>query len=448
MQVIHTRAPQKLLVELASSKVIRSDQVNLCRAYLKQNPQATSDALGQFLLNEGALTPYQVEQLVEGNVDRLIFPSYILLDVIGKGSLGNVFKVRRLENDQTYVIKQVSERNKENIAKFSAELQSFSQFRSRAIVPLVHLFAHRGKICLVWPYVDPQQCGHTLTRLVEESGKLSPKETVQIVLQVVKALCTVHQKGLFHGTLHPSNLSVSPKRAVRVLDFGIGFLLSVGRQESLLDTMTHASQIASHLNCSSPETINDTTVRAPAGDQYSIGCILHYCLTGQFPFHEANPVKKMLAHQFDPPTPVRELNPDVPKSLEAMILRLLEKEPEDRYPATEDLLADLEAICKPARPPAKPASATVSQPPARSPVAPPQSPTTSPSGTAPSAMEKLIYGSKESKEVAPVPEPPKPSKAVAPSAKLMGKGPLTSPVLWGGVVVGVFLLSLLAYALL
>ena len=137
---------------------------------------------------------------------------------------------------------------------------------------------------------------------------------------------------------------IGADRRVRVLDFGVGFVLTSDRGKAILDTMTNGKTLAKGLDCASPESILDSLARSPAGDQYSLGCILYRCLTGTYPFPYDNPVKKMLAHQNEYPTPVRELSPETPPALADVVDRLMQKAPEDRYADIGEAVKELQAI--------------------------------------------------------------------------------------------------------
>src|SRR5204863_151721 len=112
--------------------------------------------------------------------------------------------------------------------------------------------------------------------------------------------------------LGPSILMSGADAPVRILDFGIGCLLAETEGESLVDTMSTANSVSSGLDCASPESIMDPTNLTPIGDQYSLGCVMYYCLTGRYPFPDGSAAEKMMAHQFKEPRPLRELNPEVP----------------------------------------------------------------------------------------------------------------------------------------
>ncbi len=137
---------------------------------------------------------------------------------------------------------------------------------------------------------------------------------------------------------------IGPNHELKILDFGIGCLLAETEGESLVDTMSTANSVASGLDCASPESIMDPTNLTPAGDQYSLGCILYYMLTGQYPFPDGSAAEKMMAHQFKTPTPIHELSPDVPADLVAIVERLMKKTPQERFASTSEIVQELKHL--------------------------------------------------------------------------------------------------------
>src|SRR5436190_4597458 len=135
-------------------------------------------------------------------------------------------------------------------------------------------------------------------------------------------------------------------RQVHPLDFGIGCLLAETESESLVDTMSTANAVASGLDCASPESIMDPTNLTPAGDQYSLGCVLYYCLTGQYPFPDGTSAEKMMAHQLKQPTSVRDLNPEATVELAEVIERLLQKKPENRFASAGAIVEALQPLAR------------------------------------------------------------------------------------------------------
>src|SRR5439155_1441517 len=198
---------------------------------------------------------------------------------------------------------------------------------------------------------NPRAEATTLAALVQQGGKLPPNLATLYGVQIAQGLTVAHQNNLFHGLLKPSNIMIGPDNQARLLDFGIGSLLVENEGESLVDTMSTANTLTSGLDCASPESIMEPTNRTPTGDQYSLGCVLYYCLTGRVPFPEGSAVEKMMAHQSKEPMEIRELAPDVPEGLAAIVKKLMAKTPDGRYAgcdqvveALEPFLGDLQAM--------------------------------------------------------------------------------------------------------
>src|SRR5947208_1446222 len=138
----------------------------------------------------------------------------------------------------------------------------------------------------------------------KRQGKLTPEQAATLGLQVAEGLDVCQKESLIHGLIKPSNLMLGADQQMRILDYGIGCLLAETEGESLVDTMSTANSVASGLDCASPESIMDPTNLTPLGDQYSLGCILYFMLTGQCPFPDGSAAEKMMAHQFKEATPI------------------------------------------------------------------------------------------------------------------------------------------------
>jgi serine/threonine-protein kinase len=224
-----------------------------------------------------------------------------------------------------------------NVRIARRKVRLFEQCKHPAVVPFVDVGTSGGMHYLAWPLVE----GQTLAKLVENRGKLDARVAAGYALQAAEGLKACHAQNLFHGTIKPSNLMIGTDGNLRVLDFGIGSLLAETEGESLVDTMSTANSVASGLDCASPESVMDPTNLTAIGDQYSLGCVLYYCLTGRYPFPSGTAAEKMMAHQFKEPTPLRELAPEVSEPLAAIVDRLMQKAPQSRYPNIADVIADL-----------------------------------------------------------------------------------------------------------
>ncbi len=295
--------------------------------FLRNRADAEPPELAEFLVSEGVLTSLQAERILQGKTDGFVLGPYTLTDVLGAGSMGTVYKARSKTDDKLYALKVLPRRSIWNVRLAKRWVKSFGQCRHPAVVAFVDVGTSGGLHFLAWPYVE----GRALDQAMAEKGKLPPGKAALIALQAAEALHACHQLGLYHGLLKPSNLLIDPDGRLRLLDCGIGCLLGQNPDESMVDTMSTANAIVAGLDCASPERIADPKAVTPAGDQYSLGCVLYFLLTGTFPFPGKAAVEKMVGHQLKQATPVRDLVPEIPEGLAVVVARLMEKDPAKRY---------------------------------------------------------------------------------------------------------------------
>jgi len=325
--------------DLRRSGLIDRGQLDqIVSEFLKRNPRAEAPALAEYLVHQGTLTGFQAERILNGKTQGLVLGPYVLLDAIGQGSMGQVYKANSKNDQNFYAVKVLPRRSMWNVRLARRQVRSFGQFSHPAIVPFVDVGTAGGLHYLVWPLVE----GESLETVIQQHGKLSVSQTAMIGVQVAQGLAVAHQNNLFHGLIKPSNLLLGSDNQVRILDSGIGSLLVENEGESLVDTMSTANTLTSGLDCASPESILEPTNRTPAGDQYSLGCVLYNCLTGQMPFPEGSAVEKMMAHQNKEPTPIKDYAPEVPDVVVEVVHRLMAKKPEDRYTGLDEVVEALE----------------------------------------------------------------------------------------------------------
>jgi serine/threonine-protein kinase len=363
-----------LLGILRSYKLLDTTQLRECNDFLRDRPDASPDALVEFALGRNLLTRFQADLVLGGNAHTLVLPPFVLVDNAGPSDGGQVYRARGQNDETSYTVKILARGNRAGTARVTQTLRRFATYRDAAIVPITHVGTVSERTYVVWP--EPAD-GVSMEQLMRDKGKLSPKQVVHYALQAARALHAAHQRGLFHGLLKPADVWVDPDHKVHIKDLGMGFLLSLSREDAALDTMTSLGQLASGLDWASPESLLDQRDRTPLSDQYSLGCLMYHALTGQVPFPVASKVRKMMAHQTEEPTPLGELVSEVPTRLVAVVERLMKKAPAERYPDMEAVAAALQALvarqeaaapaAEPAEPVAKPAPAverakTVSKP--------------------------------------------------------------------------------------
>ncbi len=356
--------------DLRRSNLIDRGQLDqVIGEYLGKHPGAEPPALAEYLVNQSILTQFQAERLLQGKTQGFVLGPFTLMDALGTGSMGTVYKALSKNDNNWYAVKVLPRRSMWNVRIARRKVRAFEQIQHASVVPFIDVGTSGGMHYLTWPLVE----GETLDKLVERETKLDAGVAAAYGIQVAEGLDACHQQGLFHGLLKPSNLMLGTDGQVRILDFGIGCLLAETEGESLVDTMSTANSVNSGLDCASPESIMDPTNLTPTGDQYSLGCVLYFFLTGRYPFPDGTAVEKMMAHQHKQPAPLRELNPGVPAPLAAVVEKLMQKEPKARYagmgevmeslkPQAANLARAVKPVPRPASELARPAAAAAPEP--------------------------------------------------------------------------------------
>jgi serine/threonine-protein kinase len=329
--------------DLRRSNLIDRGQLDqLVGEYFRKHPRPEPPGLAQFLVEQGILTQFQAERLLQGKTQGLVMGPYTLMESLGAGSMGTVYKAISKNDNQAYAIKVLPRRSMWNVRIARRQVRAFEQCQHPAVVPFVDVGTAGGTHYLAWPLVE----GETLEAIVHRQGKLAPGLAAYYALQTAEGLDVCHQKDMIHGLLKPSNLMVGSDQQIHILDFGIGSLLANTEGESLVDTMSTANSLTSGLDCASPESIMEPTNRTAPGDQYSLGCVLYFSLTGKYPFPDGTAVDKMMAHQTKKPQPIRELSPDVPQGLVDAVDRLMAKTPEARFSRTGEVIEALRSFAQ------------------------------------------------------------------------------------------------------
>jgi serine/threonine-protein kinase len=330
--------------DLRRSNLIDRGQLDqIVGEFLNKHPGAEPPSLAEFLVSQGTLTRFQADRLLQGKTQGFVLGPYTLMDALGTGSMGTVYKARSKTDNNWYAVKVLPRRSMWNVRIARRKVRAFEQAKHPAVVPFLDVGTSGGMHYLAWPLVE----GEPLDRVVQRQGKLPTGVAAQYAVQAAEGLDTCHRQGLFHGLLKPSNLMIGADGQLRILDLGIGSLLAETEGESLVDTMSTANSVSNGLDCASPESIMDPTNLTPIGDQYSLGCVLYFCLTGQYPFPDGTAVEKMMAHQHKQPKPIREVNPEIPDVLATVVERLMQKAPEARYASTAELIAALRPVASP-----------------------------------------------------------------------------------------------------
>jgi serine/threonine-protein kinase len=256
---------------------------------------------------------------------------YRLDSVLGEGAVGVVFAATRLEDGEVValkVLKRLLSRNEVYRQRFAREARVAREVRHRHLVPILDLGEARGYHYLVVAYVN----GGTLADRIESGGALPVEDTIRLAAEVASALDALHQHGIVHRDVKPSNVMLDPEGRAAVTDFG----LAKGPAYTVL---TKPGQVMGTLDYIAPELIRGEET-GPAVDVYALGCMIHECLAGTPPFADRRLFEVAAAHLDDQPPDVSALRGDVPSAVAEVVRRAMAKDPAER-PRTGRAFANL-----------------------------------------------------------------------------------------------------------
>jgi tRNA A-37 threonylcarbamoyl transferase component Bud32 len=217
------------------------------------------------------------------------------------------------------------------IARFRAEGVTAARLTHPGVVAIFDTCSHDGLDAIVMEYVD----GPTLRDVLDEQGALPPRRVVPIAIDVADALHAAHRLGLVHRDVKPANILMCPDGTVKVTDFGIAKVRDDGSSD-----LTLPGTFLGTAKYLAPEQVEGAPVDART-DVYSLGVVLYEMLSGTVPFSGDTDAAIALARLQRTPRPLREVAPDVPESLEAVVARATQRRPDDRYAGMAELGAAL-----------------------------------------------------------------------------------------------------------
>ena len=236
MATVDLGAAAPLVNELHSCHLLAPEHLAQIRVYLRTSARPEPARSGGFPGPPGHPHTH-AGRLCSGRTGRRVGPVAVRPDRGNRQRQhGRRVQGASTKTDAWYALKIVPRRNVLSVKTVAEKVKALRTIRHRAVSALLHLGAAGERVYLAWPLLEG---GEKLDDFVRRQGQLTPKQTIQIGLQAASGLLPYHQNGLFHGLLKPSDILIGADRRVRILDFGVGFLLTSERGKSLLDTMTN-----------------------------------------------------------------------------------------------------------------------------------------------------------------------------------------------------------------
>jgi serine/threonine protein kinase len=265
------------------------------------------------------------------------FAGYRIDSLIGRGGMSIVYRAENPRLGNMVALKLLSSElaNDETFReRFVRESRLAAALNHPHIIPIYDAGSADGMLYIAMRYVE----GADLKQLIRSRGALPPEQTVALLAQVARALDAAHRRGLVHRDVKPANILVerdepddAPGHAY-LADFGLM------KHPASRSGLTATGQFMGTIDYVAPEQIEGKEVDART-DEYSLGCVLYECLTGQVPFVKDADVAVMWAHMNEAPPPVSSLRPEVPAAIDGVITRALAKAPDDRYHSCSEMVA-------------------------------------------------------------------------------------------------------------
>lgn len=259
---------------------------------------------------------------------------YELHRQIARGGMADVYLARDLLLDRPVAVKVLFDqfsKDQQFVERFRREAQRAANLNHPNIVSVFDWGEERGTYFIVMEYVE----GRSLAEMIRTEGSIHPDKVAEISSEVAAALSFAHRNGIVHRDVKPGNVLVSPNGHVKVADFGIARALANVQSE-----LTQAGTVMGTATYISPEQAQGMEID-PRSDLYSLGVMIYEMLSGRPPFTGETPVAVAYQHVQDSPVSPRAMGVSVAESLEAVTMKLLAKNPVNRYPTAEDLRNDL-----------------------------------------------------------------------------------------------------------
>ncbi len=262
---------------------------------------------------------------------------YELLDQIGGGGMGRVFRAFEASVGRTVALKLLSPNqaaDPQTLARFQNEARAAGRLNHPNIVQVFSAGEVQGIPFIALEFIE----GKNVRTLVEENGGLAVGEAVRYAMQVAEALEHAWSRGVVHRDVKPSNILVLPDGRVKLIDFGLARMHEgTGRSRDL----TSSGMTLGTFDYIAPEQARDPRLADIRSDIYSLGCTLFFMLTGRPPFPTGTVLQKLLQHQAEEPPDIRKFRKDIPEALVRVLRKMMAKSPRHRYQTASQLIEAL-----------------------------------------------------------------------------------------------------------
>ncbi|OAI49362.1 hypothetical protein AYO44_06420 [Planctomycetaceae bacterium SCGC AG-212-F19] len=337
-------SPAALLDELRRHQLLSSHQLR----EVDGSRFADARALAQGLMQRGWLTAFQINQLLQGRGASLVLGPYVLLERLGEGATGQVFKARHLRLNRLAAVKVIRPElltQPDAVQRFYREVQVTGRLAHPNIVEAYDAGPAGSSHFLAMAFI----AGTDLDRLVKQHGPLAIRQACEYTRQAACGLAHAHERGLVHRDIKPSNLMVCQAHGppsvgvLKILDLGLVHM-SRDLAATMTGSLTENGTMLGTPDFMAPEQAENTHRVDHRADIYSLGGTLYYLLTSQVPFPNCSLMQKLLKLQTTEPVAVELLRPEVSPALADLVRRMMAKRPEDRPATAAEVMVELSSF--------------------------------------------------------------------------------------------------------
>ena len=346
--IVTAKPVQDLLVQfLDSSLVLAEDWENLPAPTRAAILECVDWPTQLSLLQEhGLLTEYQVERIEAGAIHGLVLGNYRVLDRLGAGGAGVVFKAEHCRMRREVAVKVLplsSSQDQRLLLRFFTEMRAVAQLQHPNIVAAIDAGETAGNgpdAPMLHYFVMEYVPGQDLEQYVEKQGPLPVAKACDLAYQIASALAEAHKHNLVHRDIKPSNVRITPEEQAKLLDFGLA--------RHFRHRQTEQGTVLGTLDYMAPEQAQDAASVDIRADIYALGATLFFCLTAKPPFAiEGNLVQAVIQRLTLPAPSIRDSRPAVSVELDAVLARMMALKPEDRYATPQAVMQAMLPLLKP-----------------------------------------------------------------------------------------------------
>ena len=334
---------ENFLRHLADSGVLPVEDTDRLNADVpKAKRSQDAKELARDLVRQNKLTKFQAEALYNGISKGLVLGNYVLLDKIGAGGGGMVFKAQHRRMKRLVAVKVLPKTAKDPnlVTRFRREVEAAAKLTHPNIVAAHDADEFNGTNFLVMEFVD----GKDLAQLVKTNGPLPVDKALDYILQATRGLEHAHAQGIVHRDIKPANLLLDKQGTVKILDMGLARIQEVAKPSLPIEeqaALTDMGDLMGTVDFMSPEQALDSRQANHLSDLYSLGGTLYFLLTGRPMYLGDTMMARIMAHREAPIPSLRAARKDVRPEIDAIFQRLVAKNKEARYPSAADLIRDL-----------------------------------------------------------------------------------------------------------